>query len=133
MAFYKHDWYFDPTDHRCPHDAWLDSICISEVASGARQEVRVTKIIIRLLGAYHDGYISLMYSNVHEYYLDSSSLVSGHGDWVSDDISSEDSRVYHNIRWSGGIKGPITWRIVAESVSFAWDPIISSQSIHNQL
>ena len=48
------DWYFGASDHRVPHDAWLEKIVISEPSSGERHELRETSIRVRLLGAYHD-------------------------------------------------------------------------------
>lgn len=54
FALASSDWYFSPHEHRCPHDAWLESITISEPSSGKRHEVRFTSIRIRLLAAYHE-------------------------------------------------------------------------------
>ena len=34
------DWYFWPSDHRCPHDGGLESVTISEPSSGERHELR---------------------------------------------------------------------------------------------
>jgi hypothetical protein len=30
------DWYFNPQDRRCPHDAWLENIAIGEPSEGQR-------------------------------------------------------------------------------------------------
>jgi hypothetical protein len=57
FALASSDWYFLPSEHRCPHDAWLESIIISEPSTGERHELRSASIRIRLLGAYHDGFI----------------------------------------------------------------------------
>jgi hypothetical protein len=38
------DWYFGASDHRAPHDAWLEEIVITEPSSGERHEVRETCI-----------------------------------------------------------------------------------------
>lgn len=35
LALALSGWYFDPSDHRCPHDAWLEGITISEPAVGS--------------------------------------------------------------------------------------------------
>lgn len=50
-------WYFNFNDHRCPHDAWLESFTLSESSTGKRSEVRTLSLKVRLLGAYHDGHI----------------------------------------------------------------------------
>jgi hypothetical protein len=47
------EWYYNPTDHRCPHDARLENVTISEIAGNDR--TRITSIRLRLLGAYQDG------------------------------------------------------------------------------
>jgi hypothetical protein len=54
------EWHFNPEDHRCPHDAWLESLHLSEPSSGERHEIRTLSLRLRLLGAYHDGYIELL-------------------------------------------------------------------------
>jgi hypothetical protein len=46
------DWYFDFNDHRCPHDAWLESATFSEPSTGSRNELRISTLTVRLLGAY---------------------------------------------------------------------------------
>src|SRR5512144_2919016 len=33
------DWYFGASDHRAPHDAWLEEVTISEPSSGGRNEI----------------------------------------------------------------------------------------------
>jgi hypothetical protein len=30
------DWYYDPHEHRCPHDAWLESATLLESGSHPR-------------------------------------------------------------------------------------------------
>ncbi|PYO57011.1 MAG: hypothetical protein DMD83_11450, partial [Candidatus Rokuibacteriota bacterium] len=57
-------WYYDPRDHRCPHDGWLEEVIVSETGSGERAEVRAVSMRVRLLGAYHDGHIELSYPRV---------------------------------------------------------------------
>ncbi len=41
------EWYYDPSDHRCPHDGWLESLDIAEVAAADKQ--RIMTIRVRLL------------------------------------------------------------------------------------
>ena len=52
------DWYFNFTDHRCPHDAWLETFSLSEASSANGGKQRSLSVNVRLLGAYHDGYMS---------------------------------------------------------------------------
>ena len=73
-------WYCNPSDHRCPHDSWLDAVDVREFAEGARHERRKSAITIRLLGAYHDGHIVFRYTGVTRYTIDSSACADGVGD-----------------------------------------------------
>lgn len=118
------DWYFDSSDHRCPHDAWLESMVISEPATGSRQEVRHTSIRIRLLGAYHDGFIEFVYPQVFNYQVGSPSCERGLGDWRYDEFRVEsDRRVIHEIEWAGfGARLASRWVIEASDVEFQWIP-----------
>lgn len=61
------EWYFDFSDHRCPHDSWLESVTIGETSMGARHEQWTSTLTIRLLGAYHDGCIEFSYPGVYDY------------------------------------------------------------------
>ena len=118
------EWYFDPRDHRCPHDAWLESITIAEPAAGERSEQRVTAIRVRLLGAYHDGFIELFYSRVIRYSLSSPSSVRGLGDWLYDEFRvAPGGHMIHEIEWAGfpSEKGS-RWIIEASDVEFKWIP-----------
>src|SRR5262245_20513048 len=78
------EWYFNPNDHRCPHDAWLETATFAEPATGTRNEVRSLTLTVRLLGAYHDGYIELVYPKVSAYEVSASQADRGHGDWLFD-------------------------------------------------
>lgn len=120
----RSDWYFDPRDHRSPHDAWLESLVISEPAAGSRQEVRRTSIRIRLLGAYHDGFIELVYPQVFSYQLGSPSCERGLGDWRYDEFrAASGNRVIHEIEWAGfGARSASRWVIEASEVEFEWIP-----------
>ena len=116
------DWYFDPREHRCPHDAWLESVLISEPATGGRNEQRVTTIRARLLSAYHDGFIEFSYPHVFRYSLDSPSSPRGLGDWRYDEFRvSPAGRLIHEIEWSGFPGGEGSrWIIEASDVEFCW-------------
>lgn len=110
------DWHHDFTDHRAPHDAWVESILVFETASSERQENRQAHIKVRLLGAYHDGYIEIEYVNVQHYSINSN--YPNHGDWGYDEIRlSDNGRVLHEIEIGGA-----TWIIECEDIRYVWLP-----------
>jgi hypothetical protein len=112
------DWYLDATNHRCPHDAWLESVTIDEPAEAPRGSVRRTTLTIRLLGAYHDGHIELRYADVAQYVLTNIAAESGHGDWLYDELRVDDlGRLEHEIEWS---RGDGRWLITAGDVAYRW-------------
>ena len=124
-ALANSDWYMNFTVHKCPHDAWLESIRINESSSGENHEERGVSITIRLLSAYHDGYIEFHYSQVFEYKLHSFSLSRGHRDWRYDEFRVDDeNRLVHEIEWSGPFDTG-SWLIVASDVEFKWMPSTS--------
>jgi hypothetical protein len=125
------DWHYDHNDPRCPHDAWVDSLEVSEPSSGERSEVRSLEIRVELLGAYHDGRIRLTYSGVRQYSLFQPrhevrvpAPSRGHGDWLVDEISvSSSSRpehllVVHEIVFANGG----TWTIESADILYEWLP-----------
>lgn len=85
------DWYRLPEDHRSPHDAWVESIIISEPSSGDRHENRGLEIHVRLLGAYHDGTIEFNYKGVQRYSIEAMRDAAGHGDWLEDEVLQVDA------------------------------------------
>ncbi|HEX6623439.1 MAG TPA: hypothetical protein VF064_06980 [Pyrinomonadaceae bacterium] len=117
-------WHYDFTDHKSPHDGWLEAITIREPSHGERQQYRTVEIAVRLLAAYHDGQIELVYTNVYSYSLDLPAVAlpadnRGHRDWLYDEIGlSEQGNVLHEIEWSraGG------WLIECEDISYRWKP-----------
>jgi hypothetical protein len=116
-------WWFDFRDHRCPHDARLESAHLSESSSGERFEKRALCLTLRLLGAYHDGHIELYYSRVSAYRIDASNTELGHRDWRYDEFRVDDAgSLEHEIEWSGSAL-IARWRIVASDVEFKWIPI----------
>ena len=122
VALTSSDWYFSPSDHRCPHDAWLESVTISENSSGERNELRSTSIRIRLLGAYHDGFIEFYYPNVVRYSLNASDSADGHRDWRCDEFRLSDTgHVIHEIEWCGA-HDTARWVIESSDVHFQWHP-----------
>jgi hypothetical protein len=116
-------WHYDQQNHRCPHDSWLEALTISEPSSGVRCEIRSINILIRLLGAYHDGYLELRYENVRHYSMAGNALertlhgISGHGDWLIDEITVADSgSVVHEILFRRGYR----WKIESEEILADW-------------
>jgi hypothetical protein len=112
------DWYTSPSDHRCPHDAWVEAVTISERVEGERQEKRAIEIQIRLLGAYHDGKIEYAYRGVNEYSLQTSGTAKGHGDWLRDNIEDCDGAILHSIALVNG-----KLQIKAADIEYKWTPI----------
>lgn len=117
------DWFYDFRDHRCPHDAWLESLSITEPAAGVRGEQRQLTIAMRLLGAYHDGHIEIRYPVVFSYRLDTWDGMKGHRDWRYDEFRlSDQGHLLHEIEWAGaGSTG--RWLIEASDVEYQWKPL----------
>jgi hypothetical protein len=112
-------WYYDASTSRCPHDAWLEALTLAEPATGERHEQRTLAATIRLLGAYHDGYLELHYPVVFSYDLQATSTPQGHGDWLFDEFRiSEGGRLLHEIEWAAGTR----WLIEASDVHLKWLP-----------
>jgi len=115
------DWHYDPQDHRCPHDAWVESLCISETRQDGQSKSKLSARIL-LLGAYHDGQIEISYSDLTEYNFSlhqEASSKHGHGDWLIDEIRlSENGRLIHEIQfWPGS-----TWVVECVNLSYSWHP-----------
>jgi hypothetical protein len=111
------EWYFDPFDHRCPHDAWLESATLLEPSKGERNEIRTSSLTIRLLGAYHDGFIELEYPELYSYRLDMAEISQGHGDWRYDEFWVNDKgHLVHEIEW----RNQGSWLIEASDVHYRW-------------
>jgi hypothetical protein len=116
------EWYQNPSDHRCPHDARLEHVIISETVSNEKN--RSTSIRVRLLAAYHDGYIEFLYPRVITYVLESVSSNSGLGDWLYDEFRlSSSGNVIHEVEWAGPLHDRGSrWIIEASDVQFHWIP-----------
>jgi hypothetical protein len=119
-------WHYNPKDHRCPHDCWLESLHIEEPSSGRRRERRSINIRVRLLGAYHNGTIELTYKNVSGYTLKKvtgkrantvTTSNTGHGDWRIDEIRlSTRDNVVHEVLFSNNCR----WIIECEDIIYSW-------------
>lgn len=122
FALAASEWYYDAGEHRCPHDAWLESVTIEEPATGARLENRTVAIRIRLLGAYHDGRIELYYPRVYSYRLELGDGEQGHCDWRFDEFRlNDEGHLLHEIEWAG-LCETSRWMIEASDVEFTWHP-----------
>src|SRR6185503_7437723 len=123
------EWYFNPHDHRCPHDAWLETATFTELSTGARSEIRSLTLTVRLLGAYHDGYIELVYPKVSAYDVAASQAGRGHRDWRYDEFRvAEGGRLIHEIEWAAVSKTG-RWLIEASDVAFKWIPWSNSATL----
>lgn len=124
-AFATAPWHYDD-GARGLHDSWLESLSISELASGERSQNRAIEIKVRLLGAYHDRHMELIYEGVRMYSLETSSdfkspQITGHVDWLIDEIRlSESHLVLHEIEFSSGSR----WIIECENIQFLSEPIL---------
>jgi hypothetical protein len=117
-------WWQDGNDHRSVHDAWLESVTFSELSDGERNEYRTTAIRVRLLGAYHDGFIELFYPRVSSYSLQSPASARGLGDWRYDEFRlSPSGQAIHEIEWAGFPGGAgARWIIEASDIEYEWKP-----------
>jgi len=119
LAFASAPWHYTPDDRRCPHDSWVEQLQITAAASGQRNEVRGLEISVRLLGAYHDGHIEILYTNVQRYTMEISRLegsADGHGEWLIDEIRlSQSAKVIHEVQFVRG-----RWTIECDDVTYHW-------------
>jgi len=124
FSFITAPWYYDAQSPQCPHDSWVEFLHISEVAEQDDIQVRHVDIHVRLLGAYHDGYIDLFYRRVRRYGFNAPAGIQamtkfqlGHGDWLIDEVRlSGDGLVIHEIVFSN----KYTWIIECESIGYQW-------------
>lgn len=112
------EWYFDARDHRCPHDAWLESATLRESVSGPQIQDRSLSLHVTLLGAYHDLWIDLTYTDVRSYELGVVDGAGGHRDWRYDEFRLSDTGgVVHEIEW-WHLHATGRWIIEAGDVQF---------------
>ena len=118
FALATSEWYFNPEDHRCPHDAWLQHVVVQEIGRGDRHQNRSSALSIQLLGAYHDLVLTFTYKRVYRYMLDADDIREGHSDWRYDEFRLSDAGILvHEIEWRGeGVR----WLIEADDVSLEW-------------
>jgi hypothetical protein len=119
-------WWFDPRDHRCPHDGWLEALNLEELPNAAT-EVRRLRMQVRLLGAYQDGHLLLHYQDVGPYslssYPTSNAKTFRHRDWRHDEFRvTAEGRVEHEIEWWGPYQ-TARWLIEAGEITAEWVPV----------
>ena len=121
------NWFYNPGDHRAPHDSWLESCQISETQE-RKGNRRSCSVSLRLLGAYHDGHIEIIYPKVFSYTLLNlkPGEVTSHGDWRYDEFRlSERGNLIHEIEWAGAPgahRKSFLWVIEADDIDFRWIP-----------
>jgi hypothetical protein len=107
------DWHHNFRDHKALHDSWLASIVVTE--SGENDE-RTYEIKVRLFGAFHDGYLNLLYKGVKSYQVGSST--NEHTALNRDEVRlSERGYVLHEIEWWQSA----SWVIECEDILFEWE------------
>jgi hypothetical protein len=117
------DWYYDFSDHRAPHDAWLEWAKFEEPATGERNEIRHLSLRVRLLGAYHDMYLEFFYPKVFAYSLNNRTSANGNSDWRYDEFRlSPNGHLLHEIEWAGGPGIEANWLIEASDVELSFLP-----------
>ena len=113
-------WYYDFRDHRCPHDGWLESLVIRERTNAAAEGERSVSIEVKLLGAYHDGYIVFTYPEVFSYDFGLHDGQGGHRDWRYDEFRlSDGGHLIHEVEWSG-VSETGRWLIEASDIAYQW-------------
>lgn len=117
-------WHCDPTDHRCIHDAWVETISVVEAGTGARKEIRSMGVVIRLLAAHHDRRLILKFPGVRRYSVQRLQSQfdrpnAGHGDVLDDSIKlASDGYLLYTLRTEFG-----TVEIEAKDLQFSQQPI----------
>lgn len=114
------EWHYNFNDHRCPHDGWLDMLAIENHYTRDGGSCSLPSITLKLLGAYHDGFIVLTYNAVMSYSLSTEPRIIARNDpadWLYDEIRlSDNGNVLHEIEWSDGS----VWLIECADVCYEW-------------
>lgn len=113
------DWYFDPADHRCPHDSRLKTCTITERSP---RKGLPPSIKIRLLSVREDGVHEFDYPQAYQFRLSYVGNQQGHKDWRYDEFRlNENNQVVHEIEWRGD-EDTGSWLIEASDVIYTWIP-----------
>ncbi len=78
--------HYDHTNPECLHDAWLEQLLVSEEGMGSRSESRFIRMMLQLLGAFHDRIFRLEYTGVSSYQIGNLSSQRGRGDLMIDEV-----------------------------------------------
>ncbi len=118
-------WHWNGEDPRCPHDAWLEKLEITEESIEPAGSKRNLLIKAKFLGAYHDGIFTITYHDVREYVLSNEPLKypvnpgNGHGDWLLDEVYlDDDDLVVHDIEFANNAR----WTIYCGELEHEWFP-----------
>ena len=130
LALARSDWWFNSTDHRCPHDARLQALTVTEAPSP--DGCRAVSIQVRLQGAYSDGHLKLTYHGVtsHEFSWtpQTSEQPFGHRDWRYDEFRLASPGLFeHEIEWWGQ-QATGRWLIRAAQIEAQWTPSAGTDS-----
>jgi len=125
-------WHYDHTDHRCPHDGWLESLTIREIAEGDRRQHRRIEIELLLLGAFHDGHMRMTYMAVSSYLSTLPTCESpfgnkvGHPDWLVDEFRlATNGLIVHNVLFSSGSR----FEIECQDFDWEWMPSLQADQV----
>lgn len=111
-AYAEAPWHYDFHHRRCPHDAWLESLIISESPDHPRR----VDLTLRLLGAYHDAHLELRYTTVTRYTTTMLPGHRGHGDLIVDEVTlADDGHVSHELAFETG-----TLQITCRDLTATW-------------
>lgn len=121
------EWYQNPSDHRCPHDATLDYFVLSTAVDYDKRSVRTMRT--RLIAAYRDAFIEITYPEVFSYSFENRSCAGKQTEWLYDEFRlTSSSHIIHEIEWTSGPGIQERWIIEASDVRFSWHPFSSSSS-----
>ncbi|MGJ7903163.1 hypothetical protein [Lysobacter sp. 1R34A] len=101
LSYALADWHYDHMDHRPPHDSWLQKVEVIESAGNGERGPKGARMILTLLGAYHDGIIEIEYFGIHSYAMHRGSAIFG--DWLYDEVRlSDEGNVLHEVEFDKG-------------------------------
>jgi hypothetical protein len=131
LALGTSEWYQNPNDHRCPHDGRLDTLFVSEITN--QDQKHTITMRVRLVAAYHDGFIEFTYPQVFAYRLESESSEKRPVDWLYDEFRlAENGHLIHEIEWASGSSDQIfRWTIEASDIQCHWIPQLPSMMKSN--
>jgi hypothetical protein len=119
----RQNWYVDPRDPRCPHDAWLGRFEF-DIVGREPDESRCPRVIrIKLLGAYHNGTITFTYRGVRAYSValsdpQGADRMPRRRDWLNDAVEVlEGGFIRHQIEWESQ-----NWVIESLQAEYEWSP-----------